>query len=75
MPADQARAALDKAGEGWRILEARLADRPYVGGAELTIGDIALGNAVHRWFRLPVERPELPNVRAWYDRLCARPAS
>ena len=74
MPADQARAALDKAGEGWRILEARLADRPYVGGAELTIGDIALGNAVHRWFRLPIERPELPNVRAWYERLCARPA-
>lgn len=74
LAAEQPRAALEKAGEAWRILEARLADCPYVGGIGLTIGDIALGNAVHRWFRLPVERPDLPNVRSWYERLCERPA-
>jgi glutathione S-transferase len=38
------------------------------------MGDIALGNAVHRWFKLPVSRPELAHVKRWYERLCARPA-
>jgi glutathione S-transferase len=64
---------VQRAGDGWRILNTRLADRPFVGGAALTMGDIALGNAVHRWFKLPVERPDLPNVRRWYDRFCDRP--
>jgi glutathione S-transferase len=30
---------------------------------------------IHRWLSLPgVERPELPALRAWYDRLTARGA-
>jgi glutathione S-transferase len=73
LPQDQIKAAVQRAGDGWRILNTRLADRPFVGGAALTMGDIALGNAVHRWFKLPVERPDLPNVRRWYDRFCERP--
>jgi glutathione S-transferase len=73
LPEDQIKAAVQRAGDGWRILNTRLADRPFVGGAALTMGDIALGNAVHRWFKLPVERPDLPNVRRWYDRFCERP--
>ena len=68
---DQGGSAESRRGLG--ILDARLADRPFVGGATLTMGDIALGNAVHRWFKLPVERPDLPNVRRWYDRFCERP--
>jgi glutathione S-transferase len=24
--------------------------------------------------RLPMERPKLPNLEAWFERLCARPA-
>ena len=73
IPEEQTSAAVQKAADAWAIVEARLADRPYVGGAALTIGDIALGNAVHRWFKLPVARPELPHLRAWYGRLLARP--
>ena len=34
-----------------------LRPRSFVGGEHLTMGDIALGNAIHRWFKLPVERP------------------
>ena len=67
-------AAMQKAGAAWTILEANLATRPYVGGSDLTMGDIALGNAVHRWFRLPLERPALPHLAAWYARLRERPA-
>ena len=74
MPEEQLHAAVKRAGELWRMLDARLADRAYVGGDALTMGDVALGNAIHRWYKLPVERPELPRVRRWYDRLCERPA-
>jgi len=65
--------AEQKAASTWAILEAPLAKQPYVAGAGLTIGDIALGNAVHRWFKLPIDRPDLPNLKRWYARLCGRP--
>ena len=74
IPEEQLRSAVQKAGDTWKIPDARLADRPFVAGATLTMGDIALGNAVHRWFKLPITRPELPHLKRWYGRLCERPA-
>jgi glutathione S-transferase len=38
------------------------------------MGDIPLGCEVQRWMRVPIERPAFPNVQAWFDRLCTRPA-
>ena len=73
-PKDQVNAAIQKAGDAWKILDRHLATRPFVGGATLTMGDVALGNAIHRWFKLPIDRPDLPQLKAWYDRFCARPA-
>ena len=58
----------------WSILDAALAGRAYLLGDALTMADIPAGCWVHRWFSLAVERPELPNLRAWYERLSARPA-
>ena len=66
--------ARQKAGATWKILDRQLARQPFVAGSKLTIGDIALGNAIHRWFKLPIERPDLPALKAWYGRLCERPA-
>src|SRR5882724_4765952 len=48
-------AARKKVIDAWRILESRLAEHDYVVGNALTIGDIALGNAIHRWYKLPIE--------------------
>jgi glutathione S-transferase len=28
---------------------------------------------VHRWFTMEFDRPEIPNLRVWYERLLARP--
>jgi glutathione S-transferase len=67
-------AACAKATASWQLLERSLANRDYVAGSELTVGDIALGNAIHRWHRLPIERPALPRLDTWYARLCERPA-
>jgi len=73
-PEEQVRAALHRAGKAWKILDTHLATRSFVGGASLTMGDIALGNAIHRWFKLPVERPDLPHLKSRYGRFCERPA-
>ena len=55
------------------ILDARLATRPFVAGAELSIGDIPFGPTVHRWFSLPIARGPLPHLEAWYKRVLTRP--
>jgi glutathione S-transferase len=57
-----------------RKLDAHLANQPYVLGNNLTVADIPVGVATYRWYALPVEHGELPNLRAWYDRLTKRPA-
>jgi len=56
------------------ILETHLGSRLYIVGDRLSMADIPIGPMVHRYFALDVERPELPNIWAWYERLCARPA-
>ena len=60
--------------DAWKILDAQLAKHPYVAGANLTMADIPFCYVVHRWYKLPVEHGGLANVKAWYDRLCERPA-
>ena len=42
---------------------------------ELTLADIGNGILVHRWHNYPIERPELPNITAWYATLSERPGS
>jgi glutathione S-transferase len=56
------------------VLEWGLANRPYLGGDVLGMGDIVVGAWVHRWYALPIERPDLPLVLAYYKRLLERPA-
>jgi glutathione S-transferase len=54
------------------ILEAHLATREYVAGAAFTIGDIPVALATQRWFGLPLEQEERPNLQRWLERLRAR---
>jgi len=49
-----------------------LAGRSYMAADEVTVADIPLGCVVHRWYALPLERPDLPHLRAWYERLTGR---
>ena len=64
----------DQAVDALRVLDAYLSDKDYVTGKEFTLGDIPLGCVAYRFFNVEVERPSLPNVEAWYQRLCQRPA-
>jgi glutathione S-transferase len=67
-------AAMAEAGRIWGVLDGRLAARPYIAGDNLTIADIAFGVHAHRWFVMPIARPDSPHLHAWYERLLRRPA-
>ncbi len=67
-------AAAKRAGDRLRILDAQLKGRHYIMGENPTTADVAIGTLMYRYFNLPITRPELPNVEAWYGRLTKRPA-
>jgi glutathione S-transferase len=56
------------------ILDAHLKNKTYVTGDAFTMGDIPIGCEVQRYMRVPIERPALPALQAWFDRLGQRPA-
>ncbi|MCQ2030641.1 glutathione S-transferase family protein [Stutzerimonas zhaodongensis] len=56
------------------IVDQTLATQPYLSGESLGMGDIPLGCFAYAWFEMPIERPDLPHLRDWYDRLRQRPA-
>ncbi len=56
------------------MLETQLATTgAYVTGDSFTLADVVLGLSVHRWSSMPMERPVLPAVLAYYERLSERP--
>lgn len=58
-----------------RILNAHLSTRPYMTGESFTMADIPMACHAHRWYALPIERPNLPHLHAYYDRVSARPGA
>lgn len=72
--ADQIAAAAAQAARPYGLLDAHLAKRPFVAGDSLTMGDIAIGPTLFRYFTMEIERPPLANVEAYYARLQVRPA-
>jgi glutathione S-transferase len=61
-------------GEKYAIVEKELSTKTFIAGEHLTIGDIVVGASLYRYFTLPIVRPKLAKVEAYYDRLIARPA-
>jgi len=64
---------------GWnrhmRILDGQLRKTgSFAAGPRFTVADIVLGLSTHRWYMTPMERPSLPAVKDYYDRLSERPA-
>lgn len=66
-------AARRRAMAGWTIVDDELKDRRYLAGDSLSLAEIVLGTQIYRWFAFPIERPQLINLRAWYDRMSERP--
>lgn len=59
-----------------QLFEAQLAQSGgYAAGEEFSLADVSLGLSMHRWFGVDFERPTLPQVTAYYDRVRERPAA
>lgn len=66
-------AAVAKVAGIWAILDAHLANRRFVENDMFTLADIALGAYARRWFGIEgIERPAMPNLERWYERLSER---
>ena len=56
------------------IADQALEKQAYLSGDKFGIGDIPLGCLAYAWFNLSIERPPLPNVERWYQRVSQRAA-
>lgn len=63
-----------RAGKLMAIVDKALSRQPWLSGETMGIGDIPVGVYAHTYFTLDIERPELPHLRAWYERLTMREA-
>jgi len=66
--------SLNRCAQYFQLLDQVLAERPFIAGVSLSLGDIAAGSNLYRYFELDIKRPDVPNVEAWYERLKLRPA-
>ncbi|ONF97554.1 glutathione S-transferase family protein [Sphingomonas jeddahensis] len=55
------------------LLDHHLSQTEWLSGTQFGIGDIPMGVYAHTWFTLNIERPDVPYVAAWYERLKSRP--
>ena len=77
-PAHNDATAIAQSIQSWNrhmgILEEQLsATDAYVVGSTFTLADIVIGLSTHRWLMAPIERPRLPAVGKYYERLSKRP--
>ncbi len=57
------------------VLDRRLAQVPYAGGAEVSVADFAILGWAWRHERHKVGLAEFPNVKRWYETMMARPGT
>ena len=79
LPQDQRNAntrdhAVKVVSEQFAILDKHLSGRPFVAGDQFTMGDIPVGSALYRYYTMEFDRPDLPALAAYYDRLSQRKA-
>jgi glutathione S-transferase len=60
--------------ETMTMLDAALAKSAYLAGDNFSIGDIPVGIMAYRYWQLVPQRPDLPNLKRWYDQIDRRPA-
>lgn len=57
------------------ILDAHLSKGiPFVAGDEFSVTDIALALSIHRWMRIPADKPEFSAIADYYQRMISREA-
>lgn len=77
-PLHQDAAMLAAGVAGWNrhlaILDAQLdLTGAFAVGPKFSLADVVLGLSVHRWMAAPIDKPALPAVAVYYERLSERP--
>ena len=65
--------ATEQATAFWTMLDGHLTNRDFVLGNSPSMADIPVGCAAYRWHEMDVDRPDLDNLKNWWERLAARP--
>ena len=68
------RSALAALAEKLAIAERQLSRAPYLAGPHFSLADIQFGHLLYRYHDIEIERPPLPALQAYYERLTERPA-
>jgi glutathione S-transferase len=56
------------------IAETQLTRHAHLASEAFTLADIQFGHILYRYYDIAIDRPALPKLRAYYDRLTERPA-
>jgi len=56
------------------IAEQQLSEHRFLACDTLTLADIQFGHILYRYYSIPIERPDMPHLAAYYLRLTQRPA-
>jgi len=56
----------------FEIFDKFLEDRDYILNNKFGMSDIIMGAAYYRYLSLPIERPNLLNLKSWYDKISNR---
>ena len=56
------------------VMDQRLADSPYLGGRSYSVADIAVFPWLRSWQNQGIDWADHPHLKAWFDKLAARPA-
>ena len=57
------------------VVDAHLAQQPFMAGNTFTMADIPIACETHRWHGLPVHRAARPHLERWYQGIASHPAA
>ncbi len=73
---EQSQEIIDKQAESvadlFGLVDNHLADREFIAGGVLSIGDFPIGAAAYRWYGLPVDHRDYRQLRRYYEGLKGR---
>ncbi|MEY4581675.1 MAG: hypothetical protein RL701_6378 [Pseudomonadota bacterium] len=65
--------SLERSAQLFSLLDSTLKHSPFIAGDQLGLADITVGTQLFRYFTLAIDRPALPNLETYYQRLSERP--
>lgn len=72
---EEAQMAYDKLDRPFKVLDAHLADRPYLLGDRFTVADLNVATVMDLAPQCAISLDAWPRVREWHQRCLARPAA